>query len=106
MISAKNKKADSKYVGLYDRALQLYSFQAPVEAIAKELGISVRLVISMLIEAKVYHFTQPPLEKRITKAQQVQQIEAALGLEGKLSSFEKADKAALEALISSLCPTQ
>lgn len=89
---------------LAKRAKYMYAFQASVEAIAKELGISVRLVTSMLIEAGVYHPNQPPLTKRVTKAQQVQRLEAALGLEGKLSSFEKADKAALEALICSLCP--
>lgn len=75
-----------------------------VEAMAAELGKSVRSVVAKLSQMKLYKAKETAkAEVRMTKAQLVLAMEAKLGLEaGTLASFEKADKAALEALASAV----
>lgn len=75
-----------------------------VEAMAAELGKSVRSVVAKLAQMKLYKAKETAkAEVRMTKAQLVLAMEAKLGLEaGTLASFEKADKAALEALASAV----
>lgn len=75
-----------------------------VEAMAAEMGKSVRSVVAKLSQMKLYKAKETAkAEVRMTKAQMVLAVEAKLGLEaGTLASFEKADKAALEALASAV----
>ena len=75
-----------------------------VEALAAEMGKSVRSVVAKLAQMKLYKAKEPAkAEVRMTKAQLVLQAESLLELEaGTLASFEKADKAALEALVRAL----
>lgn len=75
-----------------------------VEAMAAEMGKSVRSVVAKLSQMKLYKAKETAkAEGRVTKAQLVLAVEAKLGLEaGTLASFEKADKAALEALASAV----
>lgn len=75
-----------------------------VEALAAEMGKSVRSVVAKLSQMKLYKAKETAkAEVRVTKAQLVLQAESALELEaGTLASFEKADKAALEALVRAL----
>lgn len=75
-----------------------------VEAMAAEMGKSVRSVVAKLAQMKLYKAKETAkAEVRMTKAQMVLAVEAKLGLEaGTLASFEKADKAALEALASAV----
>lgn len=75
-----------------------------VEALAAELGKSVRSVVAKLSQMKLYKAKETAkAEVRMTKAQLVLQAESVLELEaGTLASFEKADKAALEALVRAL----
>lgn len=75
-----------------------------VEALAAEMGKSVRSVVAKLAQMKLYKAKETAkAEGRVTKAQLVLAVEAKLGLEvGTLASFEKADKAALEALASAV----
>lgn len=74
------------------------------EALAAEMGKSVRSVVAKLAQMKLYKAKETAkAEGRVTKAQLVLAVEAKLGLEaGTLTSFEKADKAALEALASAV----
>lgn len=75
-----------------------------VDAMAAEMGKSVRSVVAKLAQMKLYKAKETAkAEVRMTKAQLVLAVEAKLGLEaGTLASFEKADKAALEALASAV----
>lgn len=75
-----------------------------VEAMAAEMGKSVRSVVAKLSQMKLYKAKETAkAEVRMTKAQLVLAMEAKLGLEAStLASFEKADKAALEALASAV----
>lgn len=75
-----------------------------VEALAAEMGKSVRSVVAKLSQMKLYKAKETAkTEVRMTKAQLVLQAESVLELEaGTLASFEKADKAALEALVRAL----
>ncbi len=75
-----------------------------VEVMATELGKSVRSVVAKLSQMKLYKAKETAkAEVRVTKAQLVLAVEAKLGLEaGTLASFEKAEKAALEALASAV----
>lgn len=75
-----------------------------VEALAAEMGKSVRSVVAKLAQMKLYKAKETvKTEVRMTKAQLVLQAESLLELEaGTLASFEKADKAALEALVRAL----
>lgn len=75
-----------------------------VDAMAAEMGKSVRSVVAKLSQMKLYKAKETAkAEVRMTKAQMVLAVEAKLGLEaGTLASFEKADKAALEALASAV----
>ena len=75
-----------------------------VEALAAEMGKSVRSVVAKLAQMKLYKAKETAkAEVRMTKAQLVLQAESVLELEaGTLASFEKADKAALEALVRAL----
>jgi hypothetical protein len=74
------------------------------EALAAELGKSVRSVIAKLSQMKLYKAKETSkAEGRVTKSQLVLAVEAKLGLNaGVLASLEKADKAALEALASAV----
>lgn len=75
-----------------------------VEALAAEMGKSVRSVVAKLSQMKLYKAKETAkAEVRMTKAQLVLQAESLLELEaGTLVSLEKADKAALEALVRAL----
>ncbi len=81
-----------------------YKAGETVEALAKALGKSVKSVVAKLSREGVY---QPKAQKaaanRMTKAAMVEYAEDLLQLErGTLESFQKADKAALEALAAKL----
>lgn len=69
-----------------------------VEAMAAEMGKSVRSVVAKLAQMKLYKAKETAkAEVRMTKAQMVTEMEIMLELSlGTLASFAKADKEALE----------
>lgn len=75
-----------------------------VQTLASEVGKSVKSVVAKLSQMKLYKAKETAkAEGRVTKAQLVMQAEGVLELEaGTLASLEKADKAALEALVLAL----
>ena len=80
-----------------------YQAGETVEALAEAFGKGVRSVIAKLSRLGVYKAKEATKTSRVTKAELVLAVEAKLGLEaGTLASFEKADKAALEALASAV----
>ena len=80
-----------------------YQAGETVEALAEAFGKGVRSVIAKLSRLGVYKAKEATKTSRVTKAELVLAVEAKLGLEaGTLAAFEKADKAALEALASAV----
>lgn len=80
-----------------------YQAGETVEALAEAFGKGVRSVIAKLSRLGVYKHKEVAKSTRVTKADLVLAVEAKLGLAtGTLASFEKADKAALEALAASV----
>lgn len=80
-----------------------YQGGATVEALASELGKTVRSVIAKLSRAGVYKAKVAQGSERVTKAQLINVITNRLELDaGVLASLEKADKGALEALAGAL----
>lgn len=78
-----------------------------VEALAVEMGKSVRSVVAKLSQLGVYvKASKAKAASKATKADLVKGVAEMLGLEaGKLESLEKADKAALEALFGAVYAT-
>lgn len=74
-----------------------------VENIAESIGKSARSVIAKLSQQKVYKAKAKAAIARVTKADLIFQIAAKTGVDVEaLTSFEKADKAALEALLAAV----
>ena len=83
----------------------MYLKGVPVAEIAQHMDKSERSVVAKLSRIGVYQSKAKASNgaARVTKAQLVQQAECALNLaQGTLETFEKADKAALQALVDSL----
>ena len=81
-----------------------YKAGTTVEALAAAFGKSVKSVVAKLSREGVYKTKEKATSAtRMTKAALVEYAEDLLQLErGKLGSFQKADKAALEALAAAL----
>jgi len=81
-----------------------YTSGVTVEAIAKEVGKSVRSVVAKLVREGVY--TSKAKERtgaRMTKMEMLAKAEAAVGVAaGTFASFEKGTKAAIEALVAAV----
>ena len=80
-------------------AVERYLQGVTVEAIAAELGKSVRSVIAKLSREKVYVAKATAKSTRVTKAALISAIAVKFGVTDEaLASLEKADKATLEIL--------
>ena len=80
-------------------AVERYLQGVAVEAIAIELGKSVRSVVAKLSREKVYVAKTPAKSTRVTKAALISAIAVKFGVTDEaLASLEKADKATLEIL--------
>lgn len=80
-------------------AVDMYLHDVSVEAIARELGKSVRSVIAKLSREKVYVAKATAKSTRVTKAALISAIAVKFGVTDEaLASLEKADKATLEIL--------
>jgi len=83
--------------------VQRYEAGQPTAQIAELLGKSEKSVIAKLSRLGAYRSTKPKGPARATKAQMVSTLEDILGLEcGDLTSFEKADRIALETALSAV----
>ena len=83
--------------------VQRYEAGETAASLAEWLGKSEKSVIAKLSRLNVYKPTKPKGAPRATKAQMVSKLEDTLGLEcGNLLSIEKADRAALEALLGAV----
>ena len=83
--------------------VQRYVEGETAASLAEWLGKSEKSVIAKLSRLNVYKPTKPKGTARATKAQMVSRLEGVLGLEhGDLSSVEKADRNALEALLEAV----
>lgn len=72
-----------------------------VEAIATEMGKSVRSVIAKLSREGVYTAKAKAAGKAETKAEMLAKVEVNLGVEaGTFASFEKATKESIQALVN------
>ena len=83
-----------------NQAVQEYQAGTPVEAIALQLGKSVRSVIAKLSREGVYQAKAKTGANRVTKAVMVAAISATVGRE--LASLEKGSYEDLEALYKHL----
>lgn len=84
------------------QAVQAYKAGETVERIAETLGKSTRSVVAKLVSEGVY-VSKGRADKTtaVTKAKLIQDLELNMLVEpGTLKSFEKADKAALQELVS------
>lgn len=80
-------------------AIEAYAAGKTVEAIATELGKTVRSVIAKLSREKVYVAKTAPKAGRVTKAMLISAIAVKFGVTDEaLESLEKASKEALEVL--------
>lgn len=80
-----------------------YTSGESVEALAEKVGKTVRSVVAKLSRMGLYKAKsrEAKTSTAMTKAKLVLELEARVGLEaGVLATFEKADKAALEALLA------
>ena len=80
-----------------------YQAGETVEALAEAFGKGVRSVIAKLSRLGVYKHKEVAKSTRVTKADLVAMAASQLGVEvATFASFEKADKAALEALVQAI----
>ena len=76
-----------------------YKAGESVEALAEQVGKSVRSVVAKLSREGVYTSKQKATVARVTKADRIRQIELAIGAaEGSLHTLEKASVEALQIL--------
>lgn len=79
--------------------VESYTSGVTVEAIATQFGKSVKSIVAKLAQQKVYKAKDQEKSKRVTKANLVAKISAALAVEGQVfASLEKASYEALETL--------
>lgn len=79
--------------------VEAYTSGVTVEAIAEQLGKSVKSIVAKLAQQKVYKAKTQDKSKRVTKADLVAKISAALVVEVRVfASLEKASYEALEIL--------
>lgn len=79
--------------------VEFYCAGMPVDMIARELGKSVRSVVSKLVREGVYVSKAPVAESRVTKVDLIKAIAVGVGVSFEaLDSLEKCNKNQLEIL--------